>query len=480
MGWSRGLWGGLLCLACGCDVVWQLEPRREVTGTTGWTVIAPGATGTFELTPQGQAPRVGVSLSSGGAPPVTTSPDGTFSFSTPSRDDAYRLTVLTAFADYPVSLEDTVDSLELQPPLYGRFDRVAPTTAAIQIAVSPAAGPSETDALASTGLRTFTRNPPALLEWRNAGSLSGSLGLLDEQLDRLHYLRYAPVPGQSAKVLHALGTAAVSMQNSRTVAIPVVASFSLAPVPPATTLTFVPRFDAASPRLHALVPDGDGPRELWGVASTPRPEFDALIGTLLAEATSGDPVLASYTLPIPAPLFDEHVMAYRTVITTMMHHAPGGASVTVSAAEQVVDVVPGGAAATVTLPPVGTAIAHDLQIAGQPSRDDLATLVLPDELVELTWLDDEAPIDFAIAYLYEVKGTPYASLYPLAGFEVRALPDQPPTHARFPRTLFESGHAYAIEVVNSSGYPNIDHWDVRGRTYPGGFSYVFFPPFVAP
>jgi hypothetical protein len=133
-----------------------------------------------------------VELADGSTPPVTIAADGTFSFPRTAADQPYRLTVVTDNGA-PVEYQLAAPHVEIAGRIAGHYDRTPPTAGTLLQVSLPGAPGGGASNVQTTGLWTQTQrssggNDNFTIDWTAAGSLSGTLGMLDaSKQDRAYF-----------------------------------------------------------------------------------------------------------------------------------------------------------------------------------------------------------------------------------------------------------------------------------------------------
>ncbi len=225
---------------------------------------------------------------------VPVAADGTFSFVS---EAPWRAELVTD-GGMPVEYQLDTDKLDLAVRLAGRYDRPevpANTTVSVNVTGAPGGG---TALLASTGLWTQTfrsggSNGNFTLDWRNAGSLSGTASLVDASLfDRVYY---ATVEGTGSSPQYQTLTSSCSSDITMTGGTATTITCGATPVTADRCIHLVAREGAETTRIaNALV---DAPPHVyfngsWITYALPAPTIGPIAGLWLAYHIPGGSMTA--------------------------------------------------------------------------------------------------------------------------------------------------------------------------------------------
>lgn len=397
----------------------------------------------------------------GTASDVAVGSDGTFSFQA-APGAPYRLAVQSEIQLQPVEYLLDASALDLAPTLVGHYPRaIAPpgTTLTANVAAAPATGLA---VIASIGLwtqivRSTGTNGAFTVDWSQAGSVSGPMGLLDASaFDRAYWTNLDGVGSYYAT------TAACSEDFTMVAGTDNTLSCTAAAVPFDRCTHVVAHADAETMRLAAAAPTSyAAPFWRWVLFAVPAPALGPIGGLTLAyyTYTSGDLDLpVTFGNPFPGHDVSLAMQHFRSRTIAL----PGAAELTIYASTQHF-VRPAGDCTTASETSGSIAIPTTPVLDGVTLADDGVELALDRTAQHVVTWDVASPgsTDYWAVRLYTVAAPANQTTLALARSwitEHHAVTIDP--------GVFVKGATYLIEIDAVTGYPGAAHGDFRTTSYP--------------
>ena len=496
-------------LTCGADQLCHggtIECSEQVNGTFGHQVITgdPTTGSGIETDLEYEADQLDVSAvltDTGGVPMVTFAGDQ-FGFARSMVDEPYRLSVRAQQeTTVPTEVQDTVPTVELWTPYFGRVTRVA-INKTTNITVSMSGATATTKAyIASTGIRTFTLVPIATpmtnlsftFNYENASSLYGAAGALQAAAgDVLYYLGFTQTNPDAMSVDDYFAVTSqyhemVTMTNGGTITIgTAIAPQPLTPMPPDHCVmlglpraTQLARLEASNPFGSAATnPAGGmvtGVVNAWGINAVPMAAFSPTAGIPLVYMVSpnntGPP---DVTVPInfANPFPEDEQIGFATTQFRRSAALTGAGAVTLvyQTIEYLqIPTAPAASCASVTLSS-GLALPGSPALAGTTLDTDNQVVTFDrSNLLDLTFppSTDGSADDYQVN-LYEATNSGGTTAFT----ELRIYSTLTPDVLIDPKLLV-MGHSYVFIVESRLGYPLAPMRDYRTISYPFASSQIY-------
>ncbi|MDB4956823.1 MAG: hypothetical protein JWO36_4392 [Myxococcales bacterium] len=458
----------------------DVPPHFMVSGRYGWFVLAPtGGTvvGTEQITRPSSLRAI---LDSGLEPTITFDSSDNFSFPLEHEGQSYRLIYRGTVGDLATEIQDNAIAVAIVFPIYGRTDRV-PVTSKTDLQFTVTNGPSGgTTLITSTGLRTRSLGgspvPMFTFDWRAAGVVSGTNGLLDSAKgDVLYYAHYMDNTTEHCFVVDAIGSANVTLATG----VPTAVAVTPQSVPAPHCVSFVPRRAEELARLQNVWPPrmGDAVTTAWQILSVPTPDATSQGGIPVVFNNDVGSSGERHAVRFGNPYTSESMIIFVTTEIDRKIAVPGttvAASIAYSTSHwfAVTDNCSGAPidmAGTVGIPSNPT-------LGGQTIVENSVVNFDRNGLVALDFVTaSPGAIDYHEVSLFEFDGvgttTVAKTIYRWRVFGSRVMVDP---------SLMVKGTNYAFQVMAMSGYPKIAERDFKTASYPAGTSTVFTPVFKAP
>ncbi len=478
-------------LSCGADQLCHVtgvgDCSEQVTGSFGHHLMANDGNGNpieTDLTFGADQLDVSAILADSGATPAITFDDDTFAFSRNSLDEPYRLSVRAqAETTVPTEVQDTVSSVELSSPYFGRIAR-AGVSKLTNVTFAMTGSLPARIFVTSTGLRTSTSvSPPTgsttlsfTLDWRSATSTFGGLGLLSAgQGDVLWYTAFQEAKPDTIALddyfaISGQASQRPEMSNGGSLAftapiIDVVQDHCVMLGLPRNAE--VTRIAAASAFATAATFSG------WNITSTPRIDLSPIAGIMLVEAASST-VIMDQNVPItfaePYPGETPVVLmnaGFRRVAT--LADTTTGVSLTYSTTQY----LPIPASTPTTCANVNVdaniAVPGPVTFGGTPlATDNQSVAIDRSGPVQLTFPPTGGAVDDWVVSLQEVSDANDTTTLT----SLRTYMTLTPSVAIDPHLLV-SGHSYIFLLEGRLGYPLAAARDYRTISYPFGNSATY-------
>jgi hypothetical protein len=390
-------------------------------------------------------------LDDGTASMVAVNTDGTFSFPVAFAGQRYQLKLTTGDASFV--LEHTSASLPITFSVPGRpnAQRAAVTQSTPVHFSITGVGAGTPVVVASTGLWTTSQtiNPTSsivAIDWQTQPSLGGRIGLLDAtQGDQLFVTTWA----QGAQYLAMTGVykTAVTLIDGGNNNI----GGNLQGVVPAQCVRVQTQFAAAHAALAAADPAATTSTGAWFLGDIPSIETGPYGNNQLASFAE---TLPGTDADLDVSYFDPYggvVVATSIIIVGRTVTAPGATSTAQALSSMRFDtpITVDQACNPIALPLSG-ALASRPSVAGVELTTDGEQIGLPASgQVTVTWSEGQSgPRDLWTAEVYEVVNSG-GSTQLVPGPAVATID----TTAHFDASVFQSGHAYYVQIASVTGYP---------------------------
>lgn len=440
----------------GCDLVFLEETTVRASFRERWAEnAADGATVVDEVPAQPQPVRV--TFEDGTTAPVEVAGDGELQFAVPSADSGYRLRVL--FEDRPFEIQHTANDLVFTRRALGRRDRVAP---AQRTDVHVPDLVSNLGRLVSTGVYTSTHlGSDVGLDWRDAASLSGPVGLLDaSRHDRLYLFDREKLATPYTRLSRVVQLAPTMVDGG---ALTVPDAFM--PLALDRCALVVGQREAVEQRL-ALLPDYTARLTNWAITAAPAPGLSPN-GIVLANHDEVGPTTELRVEPtFPHPFPTMPLLASMRVQANRAYAYPGAAPRTLPAFIVVYDRLEAPDTACVSnsvLLRSSIAVPGDVAIGGVVIDRDDRELALPAAgPVAVTWeVAVEGEVDQWIATLIELQAADGVTQLRVA--MTALVVDR---RAVFDREDFAPGGYYLVRIEGRRGFPGARDGVFGEAAYP--------------
>jgi hypothetical protein len=486
----------IVLLAPACDQVFSLD-RPPEPGTAGDVVVrytlssvdnddqgAPVVHADRQIQRALRPNPPTVRFDGGTMPSLTLLADGGYAFPRDAVDQRYRIDFLTVDGT-PIEYQFTTHELSISERVIGRYPLTQPAfaTSLIQSHSAEPAGPDGRSVFVSTGIWMQIVSPSNDLaysiDWTNAKSLSGPIGVLDQPTDRTYGVYHRPstsTAGPYTELTHSCESSAGPMVNGGANARS--CGFVALPRDLCSTVSVARR--AESDRLLPTLGTNEPPTQTafaWALQAVPAPSLGPEPGLALAyesgraapDAVRDWTADVTYSNPFPGheAMLQMTVTLERTITgigaavpmtvgASTSHWTPADASCGVDATLAGSIGVPGDAVLHGTFVQNNSAISFDLQA----------------ETV-LTWgLPVDGPVDYYIVYAQALGN--FAGFTYLEKEKERYVTTT--REATLSTAQFELGREYVITMEAHLGYPNAATGDLstvvdRAGTYATSVNY---------
>jgi hypothetical protein len=347
----------------------------------------------------------------------------------------------------------------------GRRDRV-PVTRPTTLSFQQTPALTGQAWITSTGLWTQSaagNGSNGSVNWMNAGSFSGALGLLDaSRFDRVHYVLTGTVLGYSTITAHS------SYAVTQIDGVALTAAGPLASVTNRDLCVDVAHLAATElARIKTVYPSATGGSTGWSITAAPardvRPHFGHSLAFATATTAADGTTAARFVNPYPGTLLVATMTTNATV--SIGYRTNGGVTFGVdSRIEVAVDPTDASCSTAAMLQPT-TALSGNATIAGTPidAADKMVTLPAGAPFVIATWTTVRpGPAHVYNVTLHELEddgagGTTTAVRGGWQSSEQRVM---------IPAALLVKGHEYVLQFQTTTGMPNAAAGDHLTVEYP--------------
>jgi hypothetical protein len=478
-------------LSCGSDLLCHggtQDCSELVTGSFGHQLITNDTTGNpLETDVPYGADQLDVDaiLVDTSAVPTISFDDDSFSFSRSGPDEAYRLSVRPqAETTIPTETQDSVPSLALWSPYYGRISRSGvnkPTLITFNVTGAPIA--PKRAYVTSTGIRTFTQmsaGSNAVFDWNTAASLYGANAVLAAgDGDVLWDTSYAETVGSAATASYWSIVGAYHGLFTLTNGQPLTVTGAIAPLASDRCVALTLPRQTEVNRVVASNGFGSGSgvttASAWDLLSTPFADLSPSAGITIVFPNVGTVVDEDLDIAYANPYPEDQVAVMNGVFRRTV--ALQGATLSLGYGTTQYAVVPTAPMSTCANVAMNATIAMpSIPTFGGTALDTDGATVAIDRSgpIELDFASTSGgAADDWVAVLFEVtvSGTTLAMtelrLYSTLGPSVQIDP-----------TVLVAGHMYVFETYSRVGYPNAAARDYRTIAYPFGTGVGYSSVFV--